>query len=225
MASEGLQHSLFRRSVVLLTAHNRCAANSCPAIPPSLPHLVAPPKLASPGAAAPAPALRNGARGLMLTQPIHAQPPTLRADQDGNHTAGSRGPVLRHFLGGPVGMPGEGINQELAVLHPFSFGRRLVPAAAGASVDTEAVGRGNTAAAAAAPLHECGSLADVMAAAAQQENRSQPGREGLPILVFHGVCAWAEGQLEGTRWALHGACSGACCTATPVRACIIMMSL
>jgi hypothetical protein len=73
VASEGLHHSVFRRSVVLLTSHGR-----------------------------------NGARGLILTQPIHAQPPTLPADvaASGASAAGGADAALRHHLGGPVGMPG-----------------------------------------------------------------------------------------------------------------------
>ncbi len=51
---------------------------------------------------------RNGARGLILTQPIHAQPPTLPAGvaASSGSTAGGADAPLRHHLGGPVGMPG-----------------------------------------------------------------------------------------------------------------------
>lgn len=51
---------------------------------------------------------RNGARGLILTQPIHAQPPTLPADvaAGGDSTTGGADAAVKHHLGGPVGMPG-----------------------------------------------------------------------------------------------------------------------
>ena len=101
---------------------------------------------------------------------------------------------------------GEGVHTELSVLHPFpQFGRRLVPAptearersAVAAGQRTNATGDG---AAPTVPLYEGGSLADVLAAAAGQRRQAQAGMEGPPVLLFHGVCAWAEGQLEGEGW-------------------------
>ena len=123
-------------------------------------------------------------------------------------------PALSHFLGGPVGLPGapphpwarpavgcplirpsrwgdavararagDGPVAEVAVMHTLAAvpgARALLPPPAGAN------GSG---------LFEGGSLADVVAAA------GAPGAPGAPagarICLYHGVCAWAEGQLEG----------------------------
>jgi hypothetical protein len=95
------------------------------------------------------------------------------------------------------------VHTELSVLHPFpQFGRRLVPAPvdAGERSATTAARRHNATGEGSAPtvpLYEGGSLADVLAAAAGQRRRARAGQEGPPVLLFHGVCAWAEGQLEG----------------------------
>ncbi|KAL4442669.1 hypothetical protein ABPG77_006663 [Micractinium sp. CCAP 211/92] len=227
VASEGLDRSpIFRRSVILLTQHGR-----------------------------------GGARGVMLSQPI-AHPPALPASL-GAISAGTGAPAstaaagsgqpaagagktsgaapggsvpLRHFLGGPVGMPGEGVNHEVAVLHfvpgiadsrlilpqPTSPGNRTAPAAPGAAAadtgrpsgdaaesSSQAGGAADGGAAGTPHLYEGGSLGEIMEQAAAAAARGRRGhsasRRGgkagdaaaLPVLLFHGVCAWAEGQLEG----------------------------
>ncbi|KAL4424312.1 hypothetical protein ABPG75_001613 [Micractinium tetrahymenae] len=262
VASEGLDHSpIFRRSVILLTQHGRGGARgvmlSQPiAHPPALPAGLGaatsensePANTAAAGASQPAAEAGNGGK--------HA------AGTDGGSAArGGRSAPLRHFLGGPVGMPGEGVNHEVLVLHtvagvpgarrilppPASTGNRTTAAAPSSSSASAADPSGSTAGAAgtrgaasggtggstrdasdagsaparSAPdpagvlrFYEGGSLsevleraaeaADAVAAAAQCRRGRCAARGGKaeaapppPVLLFHGVCAWAEGQLEG----------------------------
>lgn len=75
---------------------------------------------------------------------------------------------------------GDGPHAEVAVIHTLGMvpgARVLLPPAAARN------GSG---------LYEGGSLADVIAAASAA---SAP--PGARIALYHGVCAWAEGQLEG----------------------------
>eukprot|EP00887_Chlorella_sp_A99_P006914 scaffold2.g6914.t1 len=203
VASEELDRSIFRGSAILLTHHS----------------------------------LQRGARGVILTQPMTVPPalPGLLGDgasADANATdaaaaaawratrrrGGARGggggagaaahPLLQHFLGGPVGLPGEGVRQEMLLLHNVHgvpAAARLLPRAPppepAAAPAAAAGGRAPAREAAAATsggggarLYVGGSLADVLELA-----EAQLGGGGAPpsVLIFHGVCAWAEGQLEG----------------------------
>lgn len=112
-------------------------------------------------------------------------------------------------------------DSRLILPQPTSPGNRTAPAAPGAaaagtgrpSVDasesSHAGGAADGGAAGAPHLYEGGSVGDIMeqaAAAAARGRRghsaSRRGRKAgdtaaLPVLLFHGVCAWAEGQLEG----------------------------
>ncbi|CAK0784725.1 hypothetical protein CVIRNUC_007929 [Coccomyxa viridis] len=160
-ASDGLERSIFRRSVVLVYEHGN----------------------------------RSGARGVILSQPLGPTDPRF------NPAATPGGlPALSHFLGGPVGMPGEGPLQEVAVIHTLAE----VPG-------SRPLLQQNTTQDSAAELFEGGSLADVAAAAsAASPQQPQHGRWGSAralrpaqqsghpsVHVYHGICAWAEGQLEG----------------------------
>ena len=129
-----------------------------------------------------------------------------------------RQPLLRHFLGGPVGMPGEGMRQEMLLLHNVHGvpgATRLLPHPA--APDGVALGANATAGGAAGPedspgephqateaqaqtqhlgglrLYEGGSLSDVVELAGRQLG----GRQPPTVLIFHGICVWADGQLEG----------------------------
>jgi putative AlgH/UPF0301 family transcriptional regulator len=161
VASEELRHSLvFRRSVVLLTEHSAA----------------------------------EGARGVVLTQPMRAPPElpaaaggpggdaaTNKAEAKVNRTwgrargGGAAAAAPRHFLGGPVGMPGEGVRQEMLVLH-------TVDGVQGALALLPGVFQG-------------GALPEVL-----QRSGSGGGRGGggpAPVHLYHGVATWAPGQLEG----------------------------
>lgn len=260
VASEGLDRSpVFRRSVILLTHHGRGGARGV--------------VLSQPIARPPVLPAGLGAAASATTQP--ASPgsghPAAGAAQAGgdaaagaSHDAAGGGPVLlRHFLGGPVGMPGEGVNHEVVVLHyvpgvtgarrvlspPASARSRASPAAApgagvgGAQPSVSSSGQGGAGAGGAgggrrsssaadrglaggsppvgstAPdqpagglhLYEGGSLSEIMeqaaagnaaggrhwAAGAGSDGTAAGAAPPPPVLLFHGMCVWAEGQLEG----------------------------
>lgn len=172
VASDDLDHSLFRRSVVLIYEHGE----------------------------------GRGAKGVILNQPMGSPPEYVAgggpdgADGGFNLTesVGRRGPAPKHFLGGPVGMPGEGIRQELAVLHTIGGvdGATVVLPPAGGRPE----------------LFQGGRLADVLElseAGARGRRVGAPSRDQR-VLVFHGISTWAEGQLEGEiragAWAYGSAC-------------------
>ncbi|KAK9823070.1 hypothetical protein WJX81_006746 [Elliptochloris bilobata] len=135
-ASDDLERSIFRRSVVLLYRHSR----------------------------------RGGAHGVILSQPLGPLDPRVPTAGPGGLPAGA--PALAHFLGGPVGLPGDGPHAEVAVMHTLA----TVP---GACVLLPPAAPGN-----ASGLYEGGSLADVMAAA------GAPGASpGARVALYHGVTA------------------------------------
>ena len=73
-ASDDLERSIFRRSVVLLYEHGN----------------------------------RSGAKGVILSQPLGPTDPRFEP------AAAPGGlPALSHFLGGPVGMPGDALGRTL----------------------------------------------------------------------------------------------------------------
>ncbi|EIE26152.1 hypothetical protein COCSUDRAFT_65011 [Coccomyxa subellipsoidea C-169] len=162
-ASDDLERSIFRRSVVLIYEHSR----------------------------------RGGARGVILSQPLGPSDPRVVPSR-GPAALPPGSPQLSHFLGGPVGMPGDGPVQELAVIHTLAE----VPGARPflAQNATREVG--------APELFEGGSLTDVVAAASAavpppggrwgvRSNRSSSQNRQTRVHVYHGICAWSEGQLEG----------------------------
>lgn len=176
VATEGLERSVFRRSVVLVTHSGR-----------------------------------GGARGVMLTQPMTTPPPALVGSSWGAATNSSRrrfGPgrpetVIRHFLGGPVGMPGEGVRQELSMLHTVGAvpgAGRLLPWHSDSWQPAELPGAA-VAQQRKQALYQGGSLADILEKGAPAPRsrfaRAPPPPPPVAVHVFHGLCSWSEGQLEG----------------------------
>ena len=189
----------------------------------------------------------RGARGVLLTRPLAPGDSGLDAGDLSSSSSSSSpfgllrggrgaGARLRHFVGGPVGMPGDGSTADVVVLHG-------VPAVPGARPLLPRAWRRGAADAdarpdAAALLFEGGALADAVSAAAVAAAATPPPpppRRGLALLragaavpasggttrpsrlpaarpppsrappsptrpivhVYHGVVAWAPGQLEG----------------------------
>ena len=135
----------------------------------------------------------RGARGVLLTRPLAPGDAGLEAADlpapaaaspfgllRGGRGAGAR---LRHFLGGPVGMPGDGPTADVVVLHG-------VPAVPGARPLLPRAWRRGAADAdarpdAAALLFEGGALADAVSAAAAAAAATPPPpppRRGLALL-------------------------------------------
>ncbi|KAK9795914.1 hypothetical protein WJX73_000165 [Symbiochloris irregularis] len=109
----------------------------------------------------------RGARGVILSQPITQLDPRL-ASSNGLRAPASSRALLRHFHGGPVGMLGDnGQRQEVAVLH-------TIPHAGMAD-----------------KLYVGGSMVNLAAAATHST------APGLQINMYHGLCSWTDGQLEG----------------------------
>ncbi|GAB4813425.1 hypothetical protein N2152v2_000471 [Parachlorella kessleri] len=138
VASEGLDHTMFRRSVVLLYEHGREGAKGVLltqglAVPPAG---LAPMPEAALGAAAmaataaPARVLRHAAArsgggngttaGPSTAGSAGEGPEPTPAGHGGRSSAGGAPFIIRHFLGGPVGMPGEGVRQEMVLLHTIT---------------------------------------------------------------------------------------------------------
>lgn len=99
----------------------------------------------------------------------------------GNSKKPSTGATLRHFLGGPVGMPGDGPRPEVAVLHgvpDVPGARRLLPRGLSSKKGRGALGGGD----ADAPpdprslLFEGGGLVDVVRAAARSAAKAAAGK-------------------------------------------------
>lgn len=208
VASDELENSIFRNSVVLIYEHDQF-----------------------------------GARGVILNQPLSGPPSdTLPADQ--NATMKHHGPmnntkrskthvpehnnnegastVVLHRLGGPVGMPGEGARQIMAVLHsvsgidgavpvldnkdsavpPVYQGGRLNDVLEGSKLKLENAAAAAAGASAAARQGERkGSLIKGTFRGSTPRKKECPGgclAEVIsPVFVYHGIATWGEGQLEG----------------------------
>ncbi|CAL8462769.1 g2302 [Coccomyxa elongata] len=141
---------------------------------------------------------RGGARGVILSQPLGPSDPRVVPSR-GPAALPPGSPQLSHFLGGPVGMPGDGPIQELAVIHTLAE----VPGARPLLAPNASREEGTL------ELFEGGSLTDVVAAAsaagpppvtrwgARGGGRSNTQHRQPRVHVYHGICAWSEGQLEG----------------------------
>ncbi len=183
LASERLDgSSVFARSVVLLTEAPGAgggAAGSGGA--------------GDAGGGAPGAPVAFGHRGVVLTQPLEGAPPAGGPGAADTSAPAALATRPRHFLGGPVGMPGAGAGARAAVLHgaPGVAGARpVLPGAlweggALAEVLERIAALGAAAAAAAKAAGRAGAGAAAAAAAAAP-----------PVLVFHGVAEWRPGQLE-----------------------------
>ncbi|KAK9804843.1 hypothetical protein WJX72_008395 [[Myrmecia] bisecta] len=133
----------------------------------------------------------RGARGVMLSKPLPAH--DMRAAQPGEPRwmEGARQVGARHFMGGPVGLSGEQAALEMAVLHTVAGvpgSRVLVPS----NTSGPAAQDGH------AGLFEGGDLAQVVQRAGTAQRRRRRSAAGAAdVRIFHGVCAWADAQLEG----------------------------
>jgi len=179
VARDALDHSIFRKSVVLVFAHGN-----------------------------------GGAQGVILNQPMGSQMgdevamaamnasvainPGSSQRQDDSSMASTKegGAIPKHFLGGPVGMPGEGVRQEIAVLHTMHGIEGAIsilprPHNTGNHDDDRNHHQ---------YLYQGGRLADVLerlssSAASSATKNSPPSHQS--VFVYHGISTWAEGQLEG----------------------------
>lgn len=151
VATDELDRSVFRRSVVYIYQHSSS----------------------------------TGSSGVILNQPMHGPPSggiapsnTSIANKTVQPTASKKTASPQHFLGGPVGMPGEGARQEIIVLHTVPGVEGAVPLQLQSSTPALKVFLG-------------GRLADVL------ELSNESPFKCASINVYHGISTWAEGQLEG----------------------------
>lgn len=134
---------------------------------------------------------QGGSRGVILTQPLsYAEALGMQMPAPALSDVS-----IRHQLGGPVGMPSGASRpaSELAVLHTVpgvGGARRLLPA-------TPAPRPGGRHSTQHAPseLYYGGSVTEV--AERVMSGGTARGRPRHRLWVFHGICAWAPGQLEG----------------------------
>lgn len=155
VATDELDRSVFRRSVVYIYQHSTSMGSS----------------------------------GVILNQPMHGPPSggvasnnasianktnkTVHPSQNNQKTASPQ-----HFLGGPVGMPGEGARQEIIVLHTVPGVEGAVPLQLPPSASSIKIYMG-------------GRLGDVLELVHESPFKCPS------INVYHGISTWAEGQLEG----------------------------
>ncbi len=183
LASERLDgSSVFARSVVLLTeAPGAAAAGSGDGAGDSVD---------ADGGAASATGARFGHRGVVLTQPLEGAPPAGASDALNIAAPAALAARPRHFLGGPVGMPGAGAGARAAVLH----GAPGVPGAR--AVLPGALWEGGELAEVLERSAALGAAAAAAAKAAGAGTTAAAAAAAPPVLIFHGVAEWRPGQLE-----------------------------
>lgn len=154
VASDDLDRSIFRRSVIFLYQHSR-----------------------------------SGTTGVIINQPLRGtSDQRLRNSsfkQNSSSVSASEGGAglsPLHFLGGPVGMPGEGARQEIAILHTIPGVEGAIPVLTAPSFRPRLF------------YVNGGRLADVLTLAGGPHGKA--ANENA-IHVYHGISTWGQGQLEG----------------------------